>query len=121
MTSRRVASPSPPPEAPLTSAQGPRAAALQKVFTGALSASLKVNSYSNFSSCFPTPANYCPAALEGVWQQLNTRLEQECLRDFDQVLEDRHVVEGLNQWESMIEEARRRKDRAVEGEIPERP
>lgn len=121
MNAHPPASPSPPPEAPVASAPGPRAAALQKVFAGALSASIKANSYANFSSCFPTPAKYCPNALEGVWAQLNARLEQECLRDFDQIVEDRHVIEGLNQWESMIEEARRRRDRAVEGDVPERP
>lgn len=43
------------------------------------------------------------------------------MRDFEQVLDDRHVFQSLNEWESMIEDARRRKDRAVEGEMPERP
>ena len=43
------------------------------------------------------------------------------MRDFEQVLEDRQVFQGLNEWESMIDNARRRKDRAVEGEMPERP
>ncbi|EXJ57093.1 hypothetical protein A1O7_07437 [Cladophialophora yegresii CBS 114405] len=121
MNGRTSASPSPPPQTPVASAPGPRATALHKVFAGALSASIKANSYANFSSCFPTPAKYCPNALEGVWAQLNTRLEQECMRDFEQILEDRHVVEGLNQWEDMIEEARKRKNRAVEGEMPDRP
>lgn len=121
MTTQASASPSPPPQAPIVSAPGPRAAALQKVFEGALSSSIKANSYVNFSSCFPTPAKYCPTALEGVWKQLNTRLEEECARDFEKILEERQVVEGLNQWDNMIEEARRRKHRAVEGEMPERP
>jgi kinetochore protein NNF1 len=121
MTTRASASPSPPPETPVASAPGPRAAALQKVFAGALSSSIKANSYANFSSCFPTPARYCPTALEGVWKQLNTRLEEECTRDFDKILQERHVVEGLNQWDTMVDEARRRKNRAVEGEMPARP
>ena len=114
-------SPSPPPEIPVASTPGPRAAALQKVFVGALTASIKANSYPNFSSCFPTPADYCPTALEGAWAQVNSRLEQECLRDFEQLLGDKQVIEGLNQWENMIEEARKRKSRAVEGEMTERP
>jgi len=59
--------------------------------------------------------------MEGVWKQLNTRLEEECMRDFEKILEERHAVEGLNQWDNMIEEARRRKHRAVEGEEPPRP
>ncbi|KIW92011.1 uncharacterized protein Z519_06993 [Cladophialophora bantiana CBS 173.52] len=121
MAPRASASPSPAPEAPVASSPGPRAAALQKVFAGALSSSLKANSYANFSSCFPTPAKYCPTALEGVWRQLNTRLEEECMRDFEKILEERQVISGLNQWDSMIDEARRRKNRGVEGEMPARP
>lgn len=121
MPTRTSASPSPPPPAPVASAPGPRAAALHKVFAGALSSSIKANSYANFSSCFPTPAKYCPTALEGVWKQLNARLEEECTRDFEKIMEERQVVEGLNQWDAMIEDARRRRDRAVEGEMPPRP
>lgn len=121
MDARVSASPSPPPEAPVASTPGPRAAALQKVFAGALSSSIRANSYANFSSCFPTPAKYCPTALEGVWRQLNTRLEEECIRDFDKIMEERQVVEGLNQWDSMIEDARKRKHRAIDGDTPERP
>jgi kinetochore protein NNF1 len=120
MADRVSASPSPPPQAPVAATPGPRAVALQKVFAGALSSSIKANSYANFSSCFPTPAKYCPTAMEGVWKQLNTRLEEECTRDFEKILEERQIVEGLNQWDNMIEEARRRKHRAVEGEEPAR-
>lgn len=58
--------------------------------------------------------------MEGVWKQLNTRLEEECMRDFEKILEERQIVEGLNQWDNMIEEARGRKNRGVEGEEPAR-
>lgn len=118
---RTSRSPSPPPQAPVAAAPGPRASKLQQVFTGAMSSSLKANSYANFSACFPTPAKYCPSALEGVWKQLNTRLEEECVRDFDKILSERSVIEGLNQWDTLVDEARRRKNRAVEGEEPSRP
>ncbi|KAK6383895.1 hypothetical protein LTS17_003187 [Exophiala oligosperma] len=121
MNTRPSNSPSPPPAAPIASTPGPRAAALQKVFAGALSSSIRANSYANFSSCFPTPAKYCPTALEGVWKQLNTRLEEECTRDFEKILEERQVIEGLNEWDNMIEDARTRKNRSVEGETPDRP
>ncbi len=121
MTNRASTPPSPPPQAPIPGAPGPRAAALQKVYSGALSSSLKANSYANFSACFPTPAKYCPTALEGVWKQLSTRLEEECTKDFEKILEERSVIEGLNQWDALIEDARRRKNRAVEGESPGRP
>ncbi|RMZ87624.1 hypothetical protein DV736_g5146, partial [Chaetothyriales sp. CBS 134916] len=120
MPHRESASLSPPPEAPTANTPGPRAARLQKVFAGALSSSLQSNSYANFSACFPTPAKYCPTALEGVWKQLNQRLEEECKRDFDKILEERSVVEGLNQWDAFIEDARRSRDRST-GEAPGRP
>ncbi|RMZ85279.1 hypothetical protein DV738_g173, partial [Chaetothyriales sp. CBS 135597] len=117
----RSPSPSPPPEAPTTNTAGPRAARLQRVFAGALSSSIQSNSYANFSACFPTPAKYCPTALEGVWKQLNQRLQDECKRDFDKILEERSVVEGLNQWDALLEDARRRRDRSTTGEPPARP
>jgi kinetochore protein NNF1 len=109
-------SPSPAPEAPVAAIPGPRATKLQEVFRLGLSSSLKANSYANFSTCFPTPATYCPTALEGVWKQLNTRLEEECTRDFEKILQERNVVEGLNQWDALIDDARRRKNRAVDGD-----
>ena len=120
MPHRESASPSPPPEAPTANTPGLRAARLQKVFAGALSSSIKSNSYANFSTCFPTPAKYCPTALEGVWKQLNARLEEECTHDFEKILEERSVIEGLNQWDTLIEEARRRRDRST-GEGPGKP
>ena len=121
MESRNSASPSPPPQAPVASAPGPRAAALQKVFASALSTTIKTNSYANFSACFPTPAKFCPSALEDVWKQINTRFEYHCTREFENVIRERKVIEGLNQWDSVIEDARRRMNRGVEGEDPGRP
>jgi kinetochore protein NNF1 len=100
---------------------GVRATALQKIFTTALASTLKANSYANFSACFPTPAQHCPAALEGVWKQLNTKLEEGCTREFDAILHERNVVEGLNEWDSRIEDARRRLNRGVDGEQRARP
>jgi kinetochore protein NNF1 len=121
MPSRTSASPSPPPQRPVASTPGVRAAALQKIFATALAATLKANSYANFSACFPTPAQHCPSALEGVWRQLNTKLEEGCTREFEAILQERNVVEGLNEWDSRIEDARRRLNRGIDGEEPARP
>lgn len=118
MPSRTSPTPSPPPTTPqiTTPTPGPRATALHKVYTSALKSTLKANSYPNLASCFPTPAKYCPTALEGVWRQLNARLEEECLKDFEKILEERHTVEGLNTLDTLIVQARERKDRGIEGE-----
>lgn len=121
MPSRNSASPSPPPQAPVASTPGLRAAALQKIFASALTSTLKANSYANFSACFPTPAQHCPSALEGVWKQLNTKLEEGCAREFEAILQERNVVEGLNEWDARVEEARRQMNRGVDGQQPERP
>ena|SRR2546421_9279746 len=121
MPSRASASPSPPPQAPVPSAPGVRAGALQKIFATALTSTLKANSYENFSACFPTPARHCPSALEGVWRQLNTKLEEGCTREFEAILQERHVIEGLNEWDSRLADARRRLDRSVDGEQHARP
>jgi kinetochore protein NNF1 len=39
-------------------------------------------------------------------------------REFDSILDDRHVVPSLNELDGLIEEARRRKGKAKEGEAP---
>lgn len=120
MPSRTSPSPSPPPDAPESSTlePGPRATALKKIYTSALQSTLKSNSYPNFASCFPTPAKYCPTALEGVWRQLNARLEEECQKDFEKILQERKTIQGLNDLDSLSAQARERRDRGVEGEEP---
>lgn len=110
--SRKDASPSPVAETPeLTSAAvlSHRYSALRKVYSAALKATLSTNSYANFASCFPTSATYCPRALEGVWKQLNTRLEEECSKDFDKICQERDVARTLAAWEQLIDEAKSRK------------
>ena len=109
-------SPSPPPSLPISSHPGPRASALQKIFSSALTTTVKTNSYANFSSCFPTPARYCPTALEGVWKQINLRFVQNCQNEFGAILRERNVVEGLNTWDGVVDEARRRCNVSVDGE-----
>jgi kinetochore protein NNF1 len=113
-------SPSPPPSLPIASTPGPRFLALQKIFTQALTSTLKTNSYANFSKCFPTPAQHCPSALEGVWKQLNAKLEEGCMKEFEAIVSERKVVEGLNGWDAVVEEAKRRIARGVEGEEAQR-
>lgn len=105
------ASPSPPPPAPIAATPGPRATALQKVFNDALSHTLRANSYANFSACFPTPARQCPQSLEHVWRQLNGKLEESARAEFEDILRERNVVESLNEWDRVVEEARARRER----------
>lgn len=115
---RPSSSPSPPPlppTLPIPSAPGPRFLALQKIFHNALTSTLKQNSYANFAQCFPTAAQHCPAALEGVWRQLNEKFEEGCRREFEAIVEERNVVEGLNGWDGLVEEAGMRLARGIVG------
>ena len=81
-THRQTRSPSrsqsPLPPAPVNSAPGPRAQALQKGFSGALGATLKKCNYPNFATCFPTAAQYVPDTLDGLHQQFVAKLEAGC-------------------------------------------
>ncbi|ERF73641.1 hypothetical protein EPUS_00894 [Endocarpon pusillum Z07020] len=116
MPPRNSRSPSPPPSLPIASSPGPRFLALQKIFTQALTSTLKTSSYANFSKCFPTPAQHCPTALEGVWKQLNAKLEEGCMKEFEAIVFEKKVIEGLNGWDAVVEDAKRRIARGVEGE-----
>lgn len=109
---QRSPSLSPPPTTAIPPSH--RFVALRKVYTEAIRATLRTNTYENFSTCFPTPATYCPRALEGVWKQLNSRLEEECLKDFGRICSERDVENGLATWEKLIEDAKSRK---VEKEV----
>ena len=110
----RDASPSPPPPAPVALTPGPRASRLQKVFSEALLRTLRANSYSNFSSCFPTPAKHVPHSLESVWRQLNAKLEESARAEFEDVIAEREVVGGLNELDRLVGEAKHRRENGEE-------
>ena len=119
MTTNKSLSPSPPPDAPAAAPEAyvsHRFTGLRKIYAKSLTATLKANSYPNFASCFPTPATYCPKALEGVWKQLNTRLEEQCLKDFDKLCTERGLEQALVEWELLIDEAKSRKEEATSDE-----
>ena len=107
---QRPASPSPPPPAPVPLTPGPRASRLQQVFDQALARTLRANSYSNFSSCFPTPARHVPASLESVWRQLNAKLEESAKAEFEDIVRERDAVAQLNELDRLVGEARLRRD-----------
>ena len=51
-------------------------------------------------------------------EQFTEKLDQSMRHEFDLILDDRHVVPSLNELDGLIEEARRRKGKAKEGEAP---
>ncbi|KAK4870158.1 hypothetical protein LT330_005212 [Penicillium expansum] len=110
-------SPSPPPQAPIPQSPGPRASRLNQVFEQALARTLRANSYANFAGCFPTPARHVPASLEGVWRQLNAKLEANAKAEFDDIVAERDAVAHLNELDRLVGDARARREQ--EGEKAE--
>jgi kinetochore protein NNF1 len=97
-------SPSPAPPPPVATAPGPRATALQKLYSDAIAHVLKTCSYNNFASCFPTPAKEVPDSIRHLHERMN----------FEQILTERNVVPSLNELDALIEDAKKRKAKAEE-------
>ena len=111
-------SPSPAPNAPIASSPGPLATRLSEAFHQALDHILRVHSFANFSSCFPTPAVRQPEILRSVWRQISDRIEERAKAEFEDILRERDVVRGLNELEKLVGDARARKERGRDGETP---
>lgn len=115
-------SPSPASRPPIAAAPGPRATALQKLYSDAIAHVLKTCSYNNFSACFPTPAQQVPGSFKLLHEQFVEKLGDSMRREFDGILEERGVVASLNELDGLVEEARKRKLRAAgesqEGSVP---
>ncbi|KAI5294796.1 hypothetical protein KEM52_003174 [Ascosphaera acerosa] len=95
-------------EPPAQPQLGPRAARLGQVYAKALHSTLRANSYANFAACFPTPAARAARTLESVWRQLNSKLELSAQAEFQDILQERNAIGGLNELDRMIAEARER-------------
>lgn len=106
---RTSRSPSPAHPPPTPAAPGPRASALQKLYADAINHIIKTCSYSNFASCFPTPAKQVPGSLKLLHEQFTEKLGESMRKEFDSILEERNVVPSLNELDRLIEEAKRRK------------
>lgn len=105
-------SPSPAQAPPIQQTPGPRAAALQKLYSDAISHTLRTCSYSNFASSFPTPASHAPDAMKRLHTDFVEKLHRTCKLNFDQILRDRQVVASLNDLDRLVEDARKRKTAA---------
>ncbi|CZR68477.1 uncharacterized protein PAC_18376 [Phialocephala subalpina] len=113
----RDASPSPPPQPPTSHTPGPRALAFQDLYNKALDNTLKSISYTSFSSCFPQISVQASQALQGMHSGMISRLGDFAREEFEMILQERGVVERLNSLDDLISDAKKRKARAIEGEI----
>ncbi|KAI1469537.1 Nnf1-domain-containing protein [Daldinia caldariorum] len=113
-TSQATASP-PLPARHTALTPGPRASRFQEVLDSSLSHTLAKISWDNFAACYPTIAAQAPAVLRAVQKQMVDRLGALCQKEFDSVLQSRNVVAKLNELESLVSEAERRRDEAGVG------
>ena len=114
-------SPSPAPQPPTSLTPGPRATALNNIFTTALSHIIHTCSYVNFATCFPTPAKHAEHVLQHVWKQIVGGIEEKTRREFEDILVEKDVVNGLNELERLVGTARARKEGSGKGVLPAEP
>ncbi|KXS96201.1 hypothetical protein AC578_2818 [Pseudocercospora eumusae] len=111
-------SPSPIEPPPTPSAPGPRATALQKLYHDAITHILKTCNYTNFSSCFPTPARQVPGSVKLLHEQFTEKLGESMRKEFDSILTERNVIPSLNELDRLIEDAKRRRHSTAGTETP---
>lgn len=114
-------SPSPVPPPPSAQTPGPRATALNNMFTAALMHTIHTCSYANFAACFPTSAKHAPAVLNNVWRQIVGQVEDKAKREFEEILVEKDVVGGLNELERLVGTAKARREAGGEGMLPSEP
>ena len=117
MASHEPITSSPPPEAPTPLTPGPRAVALQTIYTNALTSTLSSITPASFNACFPSIAQSAPGALQSLHEGLIAKLQAFARDEFERILEEKRVVERLNKLEDVIAEGRRRKARGVDKEV----
>ncbi|EGO58264.1 hypothetical protein NEUTE1DRAFT_122534 [Neurospora tetrasperma FGSC 2508] len=91
---------------------GPRATRLQQLFSTTLRHTLDKISRDNFAACYPTIAARAPGTLEFVQRQMVERLGVQCDKEFNSILQTRQVVPKLNELETLVGEANKRKREA---------
>ncbi|MCJ1322602.1 hypothetical protein MMC15_007951 [Xylographa vitiligo] len=111
-------SPHPPsPSPPTALTPGYLATRLSTLYASTLAHTLRACSYANFAACFPTPAARRPQVLHGLWLQVVGKIEAKAKEEFEGILDERDVVEGLNRLEGVVEGGRGRRGGGV-GVVP---
>ncbi|KAI0023162.1 Nnf1-domain-containing protein [Xylariomycetidae sp. FL0641] len=100
---------------------GPRASKFQAILAKTLKHTLDKIDWDNFAACYPTVAAKAPGTLRAVQKQMVDRLGALCQKEFESIMQARSVVAKLNELESLVSEAERRRDEAGEGGVPPIP
>ncbi|KAI0480449.1 Nnf1-domain-containing protein [Xylariaceae sp. FL0804] len=130
---------SPPlPQRHTAQTPGPRASRFQDVLESSLSHTLaRLGGWDSFAACFPTVAARAPGTLRAVQRQMVERLGMLCQgennslkmlthprelqKEFESIKQARSVVAKLNELESLVSDAERRRDEAGVGAEPPIP
>lgn len=51
---------------------------------------------------------------------MNAKLGEGCVKEFEAIVSERKVLEGLNGWDAVVEQAKTRVARGIEGEQAQR-
>ncbi|BFZ57699.1 hypothetical protein PYCC9005_004752 [Savitreella phatthalungensis] len=95
---------------------GKRAQKLDEVLERALSTTLRTAcSYEKLASCFPTLAARDPETLRHAGEQVVSFMGGSCRSEFGKILDERCVVERLNELDRLLEKARAEKESGASG------
>ncbi|KAK7418860.1 hypothetical protein QQX98_003722 [Neonectria punicea] len=88
---------------------GPRAARLQELYAQRLKRTMGKLAWENFAGCYPTVAKKAEGVLRQVQGQMVDKLGEKCEKEFENIMVTRQVVPKLNDLESLISDASRRR------------
>ncbi|KAM0562124.1 hypothetical protein ACHAPJ_002568 [Fusarium lateritium] len=100
---------------------GPRAARLQELYARSLKKTLGKVSWDNVAGCYPTVAKRAEGVLRQVQGQMVDKLGEKCEKEFENIMVSRQVVPKLNDLESLISDASRRRAESSTAEQPTPP
>uniref|UniRef100_A0A8H7NAW6 Uncharacterized protein n=1 Tax=Bionectria ochroleuca TaxID=29856 RepID=A0A8H7NAW6_BIOOC len=90
-------------------APGPRATRLRALYGQALQHTLGKLAWENFAACYPTISSRSEGVLRQVQGQMVGKLGEKCQKEFDNIIVSRQVVPKLNELESLIADASKRR------------
>ncbi|UPK90652.1 hypothetical protein LCI18_001587 [Fusarium solani-melongenae] len=119
-TEEQPASP-PLPQRHTAVTPGPRAARLQELYSRSLRKTLGKIGWENVAGCYPTVAKRAEGVLRQVQGQMVEKLGEKCEKEFESILVTRQVVPKLNDLESLISDASRRRAESTSETQPTPP
>lgn len=86
----------------------PRALRLKQVLAKTLSEMITTCTYDSVATCFPNIAKDAPKSLTSAHAQTTSFLQSSIESEFSTILNEKQVLSRLNEFDTLIDEARRR-------------